>query len=198
MHSMKAIELRLIAELMKNSRRSDRELAKIIGVSQPTVSRTRTGLEKRGLIEYTAVPNFAKLGFDILVFSLVERDITKYPYNLQRAKNFVGMRPQFIFVAGGLGAGFDRIAVSVHKNYAEYTQFMQEVRTDWMGFMTMDNFVVDLKSETIVQPLSFKKLADYLATEAMSMQPSEKNQKRIRQKGVSQPKQTTNERRNHL
>jgi DNA-binding Lrp family transcriptional regulator len=37
---MKETALKLIAELMKNSRRSDRELAKAVGVSQPTVTRT--------------------------------------------------------------------------------------------------------------------------------------------------------------
>ena len=139
---MKVLELRLIAELMKHSRRSDRELAKIMGVSQPTVTRTRAKLEREGLIEYTAVPNFAKLGFDVLAISLIKRDLRKYAYDLERAKNYVGKMSQFIFIAGGMGADIDRIAVSVHKNYSEYTQFMQDVRTNWMGFMTMDNFVV--------------------------------------------------------
>lgn len=43
---MKEVELRLAAELMKNSRRSDRELAKALKVSQPTVSRMRNKLER--------------------------------------------------------------------------------------------------------------------------------------------------------
>ena len=38
-NSVKDAELKLISELMKNSRRSDRELAKAIGVSQPTIGR---------------------------------------------------------------------------------------------------------------------------------------------------------------
>jgi DNA-binding Lrp family transcriptional regulator len=33
------VELRLISELMQNSRRSDRELARALGISQPTVTR---------------------------------------------------------------------------------------------------------------------------------------------------------------
>ena len=39
--TIKEIELKVLSELMKNSSRSDRELAKAIGSSQPTVSRTR-------------------------------------------------------------------------------------------------------------------------------------------------------------
>jgi DNA-binding Lrp family transcriptional regulator len=42
------IELKILSELMKNARISDRELAKKIGVSQPTVSRIRSRLEKEG------------------------------------------------------------------------------------------------------------------------------------------------------
>ncbi len=53
---MKDTELKVVVELIKNSRRSNRELARAIGMSQPTVTRTRTGLEKQGIIkEYTIV-----------------------------------------------------------------------------------------------------------------------------------------------
>jgi DNA-binding Lrp family transcriptional regulator len=62
----KDIQLRLISELMKNSRRSDRELARALKVSQPTVTRVRTRLEKEGIVkEYTMIPDFAKLGYQI-------------------------------------------------------------------------------------------------------------------------------------
>lgn len=61
---MKDIEIKLVCELIKNSRKSDRELAKLIGVSQPTVSRIRTRLEKEGVIEYTGTANLRKLGFE--------------------------------------------------------------------------------------------------------------------------------------
>lgn len=48
---MKKVELKVLSELMKNSKISDRELAKTIGVSQPTVTRARTRLEKNGYIQ---------------------------------------------------------------------------------------------------------------------------------------------------
>ncbi len=43
---MKDVEFRLVSELMKNSRRSDRELARVLGISQPTVSRMLRKLKK--------------------------------------------------------------------------------------------------------------------------------------------------------
>jgi DNA-binding Lrp family transcriptional regulator len=77
---MKDVELKLISELMKNSRRSDRELAKTIGVSQPTASRMIKKLEKEGYIEeYTIIPNFSKLGFQMLtvVFTKMKKEISQ-------------------------------------------------------------------------------------------------------------------------
>jgi DNA-binding Lrp family transcriptional regulator len=66
-NNIKVLKLRLIVELMKNSRRSDRELAKAIGCSQPTVSRLIKKLEKEGIVrEYTIIPDFRKLGYEIM------------------------------------------------------------------------------------------------------------------------------------
>jgi DNA-binding Lrp family transcriptional regulator len=48
---IKNVKLELISERMKNSRRSDRDLAKAIGVSQPTVSRMIKKLENEGIIK---------------------------------------------------------------------------------------------------------------------------------------------------
>ena len=68
---MKNVELKLIAELMKNSRRSDREIAKALGVSQPTVSRLITKLQKEGVIkDFIAGEDFSI--FNDAVLSLLE------------------------------------------------------------------------------------------------------------------------------
>jgi DNA-binding Lrp family transcriptional regulator len=62
-----------LRELLKNSKRSDRELAKVLKVSQPTITRTRHKLEQSGLIQdYTIVPNFRKMGFEILALTFVK------------------------------------------------------------------------------------------------------------------------------
>ncbi|MGC9346262.1 MAG: Lrp/AsnC family transcriptional regulator, partial [Candidatus Bathyarchaeales archaeon] len=60
----------LLYEFMKNSKRSDRELAKAVGVSQPTITRMRKNLEKLGYIrEYTIMPALEKLGFEIITLN---------------------------------------------------------------------------------------------------------------------------------
>jgi DNA-binding Lrp family transcriptional regulator len=66
---LKDTEAALISELISNSRRSDRELARAIGVSQPTVSRMIRRLEMEGVVnEYTMIPDFRKLGYNLCAF----------------------------------------------------------------------------------------------------------------------------------
>src|SRR3989304_9887091 len=65
----------LLQELVKNSKRSDRDLAKILGVSQPTLTRMRKRLERDSyILDYTAIPNMTKLGFEITAFTFFDID----------------------------------------------------------------------------------------------------------------------------
>jgi len=163
---LKDVELKLISELVQNSRRSDRELAKAIGVSQPTVSRMRVRLEKEGLIEYSAVPNLAKLGFEIIAVVLGKRDYSKQPETYaQKIRDFVKRYPNIIFVANGNGLDHDRMMISIHRSYADYSKFMQETRNEWAGIVDVDCFLINLKGKDVVQPLSLKHFADYLKKE---------------------------------
>jgi DNA-binding Lrp family transcriptional regulator len=49
---LKDVEWKLLCELTSNCRRSDRELARLIGVSQPTVARIRNRFEREMIIHY--------------------------------------------------------------------------------------------------------------------------------------------------
>lgn len=163
---LKDVEFKLMSELIKNSRRSDRELAKAIGISQPTVSRIRVRLEKQGLIDYSAVPNLAKLGFEIIAVVLGKRDYQKYPeINVQKARDFVKRHPNIIFGASGNGLGYDRISISIHRSYSDFSKFIQEIKGEWTGIMDVESFLINLKGKDVVQPLSLKPLADHLKKE---------------------------------
>jgi len=116
---MKDVELKLIVELMKNSRRSDRELAKALKVSQPTISRTIRKLEKEGLIrEYTAIPDFYGLGFDLMSVNFVKFkpnttlvDIEKMKKTANEFESQSGIPS--ILVMNGMGLDSDRILHNV-------------------------------------------------------------------------------------
>ena len=59
---MKKRSMNLLLELLKDSKRSDREIAKVLGVSQPTVSRMRGRLVKEGMIkEFTVIPDLVRM-----------------------------------------------------------------------------------------------------------------------------------------
>jgi DNA-binding Lrp family transcriptional regulator len=166
---LKDVELRLISELMKNSRRSDRELAKVLGVSQPTVSRMIKRIEKEGIIqEYTAIPNLAKLGMEIVaivLFKLKHQPQSDQSARLEKAEEFTEKHPNLIFASSGIGSSSDRVGISVHKNYSDYAKFTQDVKEYSGPYEIVDTFIISYKSDSIPRSLSFKTLGDYIRKE---------------------------------
>ena len=160
---MKNFELRLIAELVRNCKRSDRELARVLHVSQPTVTRTGARLEKQGLLEYSASPNLAKLGYKIMAVVFGKRDYEKHPEDVfQKAKSFVERHPNMIFASDGNGLDHDRITISIHKSYSDYSIFIQEMRAEVKDIMTLKSFLIDLTTQNVLRAISMKQLADDL------------------------------------
>jgi len=69
---IKENEMKILFELIKGARRRDRELARALRFSQPTVTRTRSKLERMGLVkEYTIIPDLRKMGYELLAFTLM-------------------------------------------------------------------------------------------------------------------------------
>jgi len=166
--------LKLVCELIKNSRRSDRELAKIVGVSQPTVSRIRTRLEREGVIHYSGVPDLGKLGYEIIAMTFGNWKHKQYPdTEVTKAQDFIEKHPSIIFVSTGRGNNSDGVAISVHKNYSDYAEFVQEIRSEWGECMqTTDSFLISLGSDNVLRPLSLRYIAECLE--------KEKSQQRIK------------------
>ncbi len=119
-------------ELLENSKRSDRELAKVLKVSQPTITRTRRRLEKNGLIQdYTIVPDFRKMGFEILALTFVKmRPDILIGETREKAKKFAAEFPNVIFASGGQGLGMNGVIISLHRNYTEYHKQLNQLRVE--------------------------------------------------------------------
>ena len=164
---LKESERKIICELIKNSRGSDREIAKAVGVSQPTVTRTRNRLEKEGLIDYIGVPNLAKMGYEMMAFMFANWKHQKYPdTRVSKAKEFIAKHPNILFVSTGKGANSDRMGISVHKNYSDFAKYMTEIKTEWAEMMEVtDMFVISLNSDDILRNITFRQLADCFAKE---------------------------------
>ena len=169
MTKIKDIDLKILSGLMKNSKISDRKLADSIGVSQPTVTRRRAKLEKELSVQYTMIPDFAKLGMEILVFHFVQwksegyETLSKMEGFTKKVKDFLSKHPNIIFISSGQGLGMSRIAISIHKNYSEYVAFMTEFKEKWGPHAAKDDFfIVSLKSDRVRRCLTLKGLADYI------------------------------------
>jgi len=158
---MKEKMKRLISELLKDSKRSDRELAKILKTSQPTISRMRHALVREGIIrEFTAIPDFAKLGYQIMAVTIAKAKATLTPNEQERAKKLVLEEPRVIFVASADGMGRNGVMISLHKDYTDFRDFMTNLKFNSGGYMEeVDSMLISLQSNTIVKPLSLSYLA---------------------------------------
>ncbi len=141
----KELPQQLLRELLKNSKRSDRQLAKVLKVSQPTVTRARHNLEKSGVIQdYTIVPNFRDIGFEILAITLVKlkpRFIT--PERMKEAEKHAAKFPNAILSSMGEGLGMNGVVISIHKNYTEYNHHLKLLRTDWGNVLSgIQSFII--------------------------------------------------------
>lgn len=157
--------LNLLKALLKNSKRSDRELAKAIRASQPTVTRNRKLLTNY-IRSYTIVPEFERIGYEIvaLTFAKARTYTKKDDYaKLDLAKKWVAEHPNIIFAADGEGLGKDIVFVSLHKNYSKYADFMRQFSVDFSDFISdSQSFIVSLKTGLLFKPFDLSYLADDL------------------------------------
>ena len=159
-HETRDKKLRLLLEYLKDSSRSDRQLAKILGVSQATVSRLKSKMLKdRMILHFSAIPDLGKMGYEIMAFSFVKFKLDHVNQIQKMAHTWAESHPEILFTSRAEGMGADAITISVHKNYAAYKEFLAQNRECWGDLMENVNFVlVDLHGE-FTKPLSFKSLA---------------------------------------
>ena len=163
------IELRVLSALMIDGRMSDRALAKKLGVSQPTVSRVRTKLEKEGYIrEYTAIPDLAKLGYEILALTFVKfKRVSGEKAKLARkvAEEILvdGLFNVVVFQTG-ISPGYDGLLASYHKDYTSYVKMLDHLKRSALEVDRIDNYLVSLQDPISNKPLTYKSLAKHILT----------------------------------
>jgi DNA-binding Lrp family transcriptional regulator len=150
----------LLSELLKDSKRSDRELAKILGVSQPTITRMRHRLVKEGMIrEFTVIPDFVKMGYEIMAISCVK---TKTPITelSERGEERWKKFPNVILAAASEGMRKNGVIISLHKSFTDYSKFVTDQLWYWKDeIIDHDAMLISLK-DLVVKPLSLKYLAE--------------------------------------
>jgi DNA-binding Lrp family transcriptional regulator len=156
---LKTVDLRLLGELMGNSRRSDRQLAKVLGISQPTVTRRRVRLEKEKVIkEYTMVPDFHRSGFEILAMTFLATD---KELDSNEIEKWLSTFQNIVMFERGLGLKYSHLVVSFHEDYSSYAEFERRLKQSDSWIVTDSaSFLVHLNEES--RFLSFSALAKNL------------------------------------
>ena len=138
---------KLLRELLNNSKRSDRKLGRLLKVSQPTITRARHRLEKDGLIDdYTIVPDFKKMGFEIMALTFVKMKSEILSSEMMRgATEYAAKFPNAIFASTGEGLGMTGVIISFERNYSDYHRHLNLLRVDWKDFTEdIQSFIIAL------------------------------------------------------
>lgn len=166
MRKLKPLDYKLLFALMKNAKRSDRQLAKLLGVSQPTVSRRRAFIEKELIDGYTAIPKWKKLGYEILAITLIKTksDLAskeQYPAVRKRGLEWLMKQPNIIMSGGCRGMGVTALMMSVHKSYSDFDDFMYRYRLELADTVDdLQTVLVNLGGRELLKPLHLKYLAE--------------------------------------
>ncbi len=165
----KGIELRVIAELMKNSHRSNREIAHVVGVSQPTVTRIIKKLEKDGVIkEYTMIPDFNRLGYQIMAIQFLgrpETQKTEKSQALREAAIELERKTPYanLMVVNGMGMKKGRVLINLYKDYGSYREGMNTIKSlPHVEADEAESFLVDLCDERNFRVLSMRQVARHI------------------------------------
>lgn len=158
---MRKVETELLAELLKNSKKSDREIGLALGVSQPTVSRTRYKLEKEGVIQaYTVIPDVTKLGFELMAITTGRFKVPRTKELMEKATVYMNKFPNVLLSSRAQGMRKDAVIFSLHENFTEYEDFMVDLKAEWSDFVEdMESILISLKG-FMAKPFSLKYLAE--------------------------------------
>jgi DNA-binding Lrp family transcriptional regulator len=162
----KELPKRLLSELLKDSKRSDRELAKVLGVSQPTVTRRKQQLVKDGIIrEFTAIPDFVKMGYEIMAVTFGKYRLPRTPALVKEEQEWLEKYPNIIFASTAQGMGKDEMMISLHKSFTEYSKFVTDLSARFGDDVeNSGNVLISLKN-FMAKPLSLRYLAQEESSE---------------------------------
>ncbi|UCC58099.1 MAG: hypothetical protein JSW14_07015 [Candidatus Bathyarchaeum sp.] len=109
---------------------------------------------------FSAIPDFGKMGYEILAFSCVKFKMEQLMGIQEKAREWAKSHHCIIFTSRAQGMGMDAVTISLHKNYVEYAKFREKNKEIWGHlFEDMHFMLVDLKGE-ITKPFSLKYLAE--------------------------------------
>ncbi len=159
---------------MKNSKISDRQLAKLLGVSQPTVTRRRARLEKEVIDGYTTIPKWEKIGYEIASFCFfkcryVSTSAEQHDMAHKKCVEWMEKHSNILWAGKGVGMGSNCFMVAFHRKFHDYTTFVSEMQSSDTGYAVADkqSFIVSIPELNAMKPFHLKYLADAIALSFM-------------------------------
>lgn len=123
MFALDDIDKKVLAELLKNSNRSNREIAKAIGVSAATVINHIQRLESAGVItDYTVMLDFERLGYELTVIM----EVTVSRGKLLETQEEIAKLPYVCGVYDVTGE-IDSIVIAKFRNRSELSEFPKDL-----------------------------------------------------------------------
>jgi len=160
-------DVQVLRELLKDSSRSDREIAKTVGASQPTISRIRKRLLQTGAIRsFSAIPNFSKMGFKLmaLTFVKIKHEFSNHQTRNEdhtKAQEWLKNQPNVIFSDYCRGLDMNAFSISLHFSYHDFEEFIKKHNQDiGHNILELETVLVDLSSNSQIKPFDFSSLAD--------------------------------------
>ena len=148
---MKPSIIKILTALMQDAKMSDRLIAARTGVSQPTVSRTRSMLVRKGIIKgYAVIPDLKELGYEIITISQILRrnTLTKLDAVADTTlTNKLLTDPRVIFA---MQNPRDIWVISRHKNFVDFSNFAEKYNVAASYHATTDGGI--LKDPAVTSP----------------------------------------------
>ncbi len=155
----KLTNLKILFALMMLGCRSDRELARHLGMTNPTVSRRKKMLEQEGYIkEYTVIPDFHKIGIEYIAISFATTSETVTSKHFEDIKTISSKHPEVLCtLQDQSGVGTTWITISVHTSYEGFSELSKKVQKELISLqpiprMERRTFMIHTGTE---QPKSF-------------------------------------------
>jgi hypothetical protein len=113
--------------------------------------------------EFTVIPDFVKMGYEIMAISCVKKK-TPITELSEEALKWWKKYPNVIFAAPAEGVGKNGVIISLHKSFTDYSKFVSEQLLHWKDeIIDHDTMIISLDG-IIAKPLSPSYLAEQRET----------------------------------
>ncbi len=139
-------------------------------MSQPTVGRLKAKLKREGyLLEYTLIPDFEKLGYQIfaLTFASIKQTFSQEQAETARKvaqEQAKGAPANVVLIERGLGLGYTVVIGSFHENYTAYMELLSDLKKSPYLEANYGSFIIDLKDQIHYRPLTLATIGNHLLT----------------------------------